>query len=117
MTLSEFMKMMGTIPELSGPKKVVYNSSIIPNAPVGKTEQLAPPYLRVFVENENTFAADGIVYYSSKQLTVILYTAKKDQALEAKVEAKLTEAGLFYTKGNDYFSSDQAYVAEYALAI
>lgn len=117
MTLSELTQMMKEISELSGPKKVVYNSSVIPNAPIGKAEQLALPYLRIFEEGDNTFSADGIVYYSSTALSVRLYTAKKDQALEAKVEAKLTEAGLFYTKGNDYFSSDQAYVAEYALAI
>lgn len=117
MTLSEFMQMLATIPEFTGPKKVVYNASVIPNAPVGKTEPLALPYLRVFEEQENTFAADGIVYYSTKTVTVRLYTAKKDQILEAKVEAKLTGAGLYYTKINDYLSSDQAFVAEYALAI
>ena len=117
MTLSEFMALMGSIPELSGPKKVVYNSSVIPNAPVGQEEQLALPYLRVFEETDNAFSADGIVYYKTTSLSVRLYTAKKNQELEAKVATKMTEAGLFYTKRNDYFSSDQAYVAEFTLAI
>lgn len=117
MKLSEFMNLMESIPELSGPKKVVYNSSVIPNALTGKAEQVALPYLRVFEENDNTFAADGVVYYRSATLSVRLYTVRKDPALEAKVEAKMTDAGLFFTKQNDYFSADQAYVAEYALAI
>ena len=117
MTLNEFAGLMKEIPELSGPKKVIYNASRLPDAPIGSAPQLALPYLRINAESENDFAADGIVYFSTTNILAILYTAEKNAALEGKVEAKLTGAGLFYTKRNDYFSSDQAYVAEYALAI
>lgn len=64
------------------------------------------PYGVYYAGPNNPFAADGVAYFSSQQYTLELYSRDKDPELEARVEAALTEAEIFFEKDEEYLSSE-----------
>ena len=72
-------------------------------------ENEAPPLPFVcYVEaGSNNFAADGVVYHTAQRYTIELYTEEKDPETEAKLEAALTGAGIFWTKDETYIESER----------
>ena len=61
-------------------------------------ESPAPPFLLYLSPGSDNFSADGRVYLKVTRLDVELYTDRKDPELEARLEAVLDAAGLFYNK-------------------
>ena len=74
-----------------------------------------PPYICFYIPSENNFSADGRVFHSFKRLRVDLYTAEKDEAAEAAVEAALK--GFYYTKDEEYLDDIKCYQIIYQLEV
>ena len=64
------------------------------------------PYGVYYAGPSNPFAADGVVYYSSQRYTLEVYSRDKDPELEARVEAALTQAEIFFEKDEEYLESE-----------
>ena len=58
-----------------------------------------------------------MVYYRVDQLDIELYTDKKQPEQEAKLEAVLDEAGLFYNKTERFIQSEQLYEVLYEMEV
>lgn len=57
---------------------------------------ISPPYMVWYYGDQNTFAADGAVYYKSDQIIIALCCDTFRRDLEEKIEAVLAQHGLFY---------------------
>lgn len=72
----------------------------------------------VYYQNEvRNFAADGIVYFSRKRVSVSLYAKTRDQADEALVEDAFTANGIYWTKTVEYDDDQKLYITEYDITI
>lgn len=67
----------------------------------------ALPYCVYYAGAADNFAADGVVYHTAQQYTVELYTVDKDPEVEAKIEAALTAAGIFWLKDETYIPTER----------
>lgn len=67
------------------------------------------PFLCFVETGTRSFGADGIVYYYSRQVQIVLYSQLKDPALEARVEAVLDENGIYWEKSNAYLSDENCW--------
>lgn len=76
-------------------------------------EAVNPPFLIYLYPRANNFAADGVAYYKKDRLQIELYTDKKDIDLEEKVEAVLDRYGIFYSKSEEWISSEKMYEVLY----
>ena len=76
-----------------------------------------PPFLVYLIPGSHNFSADGMVYYRVDQLDIELYTDKKQPEQEAKLEAVLDEAGLFYNKTEQFIRSEQLYEVLYEMEV
>ena len=65
------------------------------------------PYCVYYAGRANNFAADGLVWFTAQRYTVELYTEDKDPAIEARLEAALTGAGIFWTRDEAYIDSER----------
>ena len=75
----------------------------------------AKPYICYYQDSINPFAADGIVYYSTKVIIVRLYTEKRNELTEGLVETALT--GIFYTKSISYLDDQKIYEITYQIEV
>ncbi len=73
------------------------------------------PYICYSQEDTNPFSADGIVYYSAKVMSVKLYTDKRDEAAEAKVENAIKD--IFYRKAPAFLSDQKIYEISYEFEV
>lgn len=80
-------------------------------------ESPAPPFLLYLSPGSDNFSADGRVYLKVTQLDVELYTDRKDPELEARLEAVLDAAGLFYNKTESYIDSEKLYEVLYEMEV
>lgn len=80
-------------------------------------ESPAPPFLLYLSPGSDNFSADGRVYLKVTQLDVELYTDLKDTELEARLEAVLDAAGLFYNKTESYIDSEKLYEVLYEMEV
>lgn len=80
-------------------------------------ESPAPPFLLYLSPGSDNFSADGRVYLKVTQLDVELYTERKDPELEARLEAVLDAAGLFYNKTESYIDSEKLYEVLYEMEV
>lgn len=76
-----------------------------------------PPFLCFLYPGADNFAADGVVYFSSPQLSIELYTDIKSPDLEATVEAVLARHELFYTKSEVWIATEHLYEVLYELEV
>lgn len=67
------------------------------------------PYVVVNDNGSNNFAADGIVYQPIQGVALNLYTLKKDEALETRIETLLGTLGIVWSK-NEAIDEDQNFV-------
>ena len=104
MTLNEFSDLLETRSGLP----VTYRAWLEGEAP-------ELPFLCYLVAGTDTLPADGGVYVQWDNVRVELYTAKKDPALEAKVEAAL--AGFTWTKEETYITSERCYLIAYGVDV
>lgn len=75
----------------------------------------ARPYICYSEYNRNNFAADGIVFYSQKVISVKLYTETRDETTEAKVETALKD--VFWTKAVDFLDDQKIYEITYEIEV
>lgn len=76
-----------------------------------------PPFLVYLYPGADNFAADGVTYFKVNKLHIELYTDYKDIDLEEKIEAVLTEHGLFYDKSEVWISSEKLYEVLYQMEV
>ena len=72
-----------------------------------------PPFLVYLDPGSDNFAADGTVYFKRDKLHVELYTDKKDDDLEDRVESILNRNGLYYNKTETWIPSEKLYEVLY----
>lgn len=72
-------------------------------------ENSAPalPFCVYYAGRANNFAADGVVYHTAQRYTIELYTEDKALEVEAKIEAALTGAGIYWSKDETYIVSER----------
>ena len=70
----------------------ILDSTGLPVAERSFPEVDAPelPFICYLTEGSNNFCADGVVYFSTKKISVELYTKRKDESIEEKVEQALS---------------------------
>ena len=117
MTIEQLTKALATIPAFHGKNKIVYNAFRVSDDAKAKNPPPPIPYIQIFEDRNETFAADGIAYFSTPIVSVRLYTRIKSQLLEQTVEEKLTENNVYFTKECDYLENDQAFLAEYLISL
>jgi hypothetical protein len=74
----------------------------------------APPFLAYLFPNSNNISADNIVWKSVTEVSLELYTEKKDRKTEQLVEGALTEHGIFWNKSEVYIDSEKLYEVLYS---
>ena len=80
---------------------------------VSLDQDSARPYICFSQNGNNNFAADGIVFYSQKVISVKLYTETRDETTEAKVETALKD--VFWTKTVDFLDDQKIYEITYEI--
>lgn len=82
-------------------------------------EKLAPPlpYIVWYLPNSNNFNADDRVYKRVDALNIELYTATKDFAKEAALEAILDAAGLVWDKTETYLNTEHMFQVLYTTEV
>lgn len=80
-------------------------------------ESPEPPFICYLLPCSDNFAADGQVYFRISEVRVELYTDRKDPDVEAKVEAVLDAAGIFYNKSEVWIQSEKLYEVLYSMEI
>lgn len=106
MTLAELKTTLSAVL----PGKVVYSAW-----PVGEAPPL--PYVCYYSTGSDNFAADNIVYDSSRPVRIELYARSKDLATEAAIEAALTGAGIYWTRDESYIADEKVYLTIYEVTI
>lgn len=79
------------------------------------SENTARPYIVYTQQNANNFAADGVVYYSRKHITIRLYADNRDEVSEGKIEQALKD--LFYTKSIEFLEDQKIYEITYEIEV
>lgn len=74
---------------------------------------VAPPYLVYFFTANNDQYADNSNYQKIETLTIELYSDEKDYEDEAVIEAVLTNAGLTFTKAENWIDTERMYQEVY----
>ena len=67
----------------------------------------ALPYLAYIGTGQTQLRADGTAYWSANTYQVEFYFQKKDEALEAAVEAAFLDGGWGYSKSDDVYLEDE----------
>lgn len=80
-------------------------------------ESPEPPFVCFLYPGENAFGADNVVYFSTNQLDIELYTDFKDPELEKRVEAVLTAHEIFYHKSEVWIESEKLYEVLYEMDV
>lgn len=75
------------------------------------------PYIVYFAEGSDSFGADNIVYHSTTEYQIELYSELKDPAAEAIIEAALTANEIYYDKLENYIKSEAMYQVVYSITI
>ena len=76
-------------------------------------ESPKPPFICYRLPASDNFAADGMVYFHFTEVSIELYTDKKEPKSESKIEAALDAAGFFYNKTEAYIESEKLYEVMY----
>lgn len=78
-------------------------------------DTVTPPYICYFQDSANNFAADGVVYYSRKVITIRLYTEKRNEDTETLVEEALSS--VFWTKSVTFLDDQKIYEISYQIEV
>lgn len=108
MTLSQLAAVLNGITGFKD--KVVYRAWKENEAP-------ALPYICYYSPGVETFGADDVTYSSFTNVTIELYSRRKDPASEALIEAALTANDLFYDKSETFIETEQAVLVVYEVEV
>lgn len=78
---------------------------------------IAPPFVCVYFDSSNDFAADNTNYQRIRPLSLELYTDNKDFTLEQTVENVLNQNGLVYSREETYLDSERMYMVTFMTEI
>ena len=76
-----------------------------------------PPFICFYYPYDNDVKADNRNYVPVNNLTIELYTDRKDFLLEKAVENILQEAGLVYSKTETYLSTEKMYMETFTTEV
>ena len=108
MTLKELNDALKSIEGFS--TKVAYRAF-----PVGKAPKL--PFICYQATSTDNFDADNKVYHVLQGVDIELYTAKKSEATEQLIEAKLDSLNIVWNKYEEYIDSEEMYEIVYSITI
>ena len=74
-----------------------------------------PPFLCFLFPGSNNFAADDGVYFKVSEVSIELYTERKDPPLELHIETVLDRHGVFYDKSEVWIESERLFEVRYSL--
>lgn len=77
----------------------------------------APPFICFLYEDDDDLAADNINYQRIRRVSLELYTSSKDFALENTVETVLNNAGLYYSRSEQYLDSERMMMVVYEFEV
>ena len=77
----------------------------------------ALPFVCYHTPYSSNFAADGVAYATINHINVELYTQVKDPATEGKVEAALTQAGIYWEKSETYLEDEKCLQILYEIEV
>lgn len=98
--------------------KSILDASGIPFAYREWKKGHALPFGVFYFEQDNPFAADGVVYTKTTRYALELYTAEKDPNAEKGLESALTAAGIFYSKTDEtYIDDEQMFYVIYEIEV
>ena len=95
---------------LTGTKLDVHYSAL----PVSESN---PPYIVYYQTGVNNFAADGVVYYSAKRISIVLYSAERDRTSEGLIETALATNDIFWTKTEDFSDGEKLFTVTYEIEV
>jgi len=81
------------------------------------TSPVSPPFITYQFAYSNDFMADNINYFEISNFQVELYTSKKDLSAEQKVQDKLKELGLPYSKIEAFLEDEKLYQVIYEVQL
>lgn len=73
------------------------------------------PYMVYTIIGNNNMPADDVVYYTTPQIQLELYSVSKNTTLEATIENVLN--GFFYEKNEGYLFDEQMYMVTYQFTL
>lgn len=76
-----------------------------------------PPFLCYLLPEDDSFAADGKVYYRISAVRIELYTDYKDPSIEQKVTAVLDKHGIFYARNEVWIEDEKLYEVSFEFAM
>lgn len=71
------------------------------------TECLEPPFLVYTSKGSNNLNAENKVYYSQYNYVIEYYFNKKDEELEKRIEERLNENEIVWSKSGDIFFEEE----------
>ena len=80
-------------------------------------ESPEPPFICYLLPGSDNFAADGRVYFKINEVRIELYTDKKDDDLEDRVESIINRNGLYYEKTETWIPSEKLYEVLYQMEV
>lgn len=75
----------------------------------GKGEEIKPPFIIYYIDEENPFNADDESYVEQQDYIVEVYTDKKDSDLERKVKDLFKINKIPWTKSEAYIESQNMF--------
>lgn len=76
-----------------------------------------PPFICFLYEDSGDLAADNVNYQRIRRVSLELYTQAKDFALENTVETALNNAGLYYSRSEQYLDSERMNMVIYEFEV
>ncbi|MEK5390211.1 hypothetical protein NSQ59_07475 [Margalitia sp. FSL K6-0131] len=76
-----------------------------------------PPYICYLVDGNPNFIADNKVFYKITDVTIELYTLKKDLAAEAKIEKVLDDHEIPYVSYGTFIESEKLFQIIYEVRL
>lgn len=101
--------------------KTLYDAlaEVYPTAYWSFPEQEAPPppYIVYFEDGTRNFGADNKTFHIRKEISVELYTRKKDPDAEEAVEAVFDGLEIFWDKTEAFLEDENVYEVIYSLEV
>ena len=76
-----------------------------------------PPFICFLYEDSGDLVADNVNYQRIRRVSLELYTQTKDFTLENTVETVLNNAGLYYSRSEQYLDSERMNMVIYEFEV
>ena len=76
-----------------------------------------PPFICFYYDDSTDLAADNVNYQRIRRMYLELYTATKDFTTENTVETTLIEAGIYFTREEEYLDSERMFMVVYEFEV